>query len=195
MIARESAERVGPVWVDTRVVQSVSGLVHEGLIVVQPALRTSDQMHDARRLGARSRGRGETSAACRRGPGGCCCPRQGRSRAPTASPGRPRLPAPSCTSSRVIPVAGHTPCVLTTVSPRGPGRAAAGLQRSRIAMKLPSIASLVAASTDLRWRSDLLFLLAPRDRVGLFGQVRLEFLIGAQQLEPLLVEVVQASWL
>ena len=36
---------------------------------------------------------------------------------------------------------------------------------------------------------DLLLLLVPRDRVGLFRQVRLELLVGAQQIEPLLVEV------
>ena len=36
---------------------------------------------------------------------------------------------------------------------------------------------------------DLLLLLVTRDRVGLLGQVRLELLVRAQQLEPLLVEL------
>ena len=37
-------------------------------------------------------------------------------------------------------------------------------------------------------QGDLLLLLVPRDRVGLFRQVRIELFVGPQQLEPLFVE-------
>ncbi len=38
-------------------------------------------------------------------------------------------------------------------------------------------------------QGDLLLLLCPRHRVGLFRQVRLQLLVSAEELEPLFVEV------
>ena len=50
VVAREVAEGVGKVGVAARVVERVPGLVQKRLIVVQPALRTRDQVDDVRRV-------------------------------------------------------------------------------------------------------------------------------------------------
>ena len=51
VVARDVAERVGQVRVAAGVVQRVTGLVQERLVVVQPSLRARDQVDDARRVG------------------------------------------------------------------------------------------------------------------------------------------------
>src|SRR5438105_4851025 len=48
MVARDPAEGVRQVWIATAVVERVARLVQERLVVVQPALRARDQVHDAR---------------------------------------------------------------------------------------------------------------------------------------------------
>ena len=59
VVAREPAEREREPGVAARVVQRMSRLVQERLVVVQPSLRARDQVDDTRRIGAITHARGD----------------------------------------------------------------------------------------------------------------------------------------
>ena len=157
VIAGDPAKRVRQIRVDTGVVQRVTGLVEERLVVVQSALCPRDQVHDARRVGCDHAGarrflgpvveveadvlvRGEVEA-------------ERRQRRET-DVGRPVLRVRRVERREAAHVAHVRRRGLT---PRGPGPSNRSNQRSRIAMNAPSIWSLAAARTDSSSRSEICF--------------------------------------
>jgi hypothetical protein len=50
VVTGDAAERIWEARIDARVVQRVTGLVHESLVVGKPALRARDQVHDVGRI-------------------------------------------------------------------------------------------------------------------------------------------------
>ncbi len=100
MVAREVPERVRQVRVAVAVVERVTGLVEERLVVVQAALRAGDQVDDLRRVGGDHAGPRRLLRPVVEVELDVRLLRRGRSRASGACRGRPRSRAPSCRSPR-----------------------------------------------------------------------------------------------
>ncbi|TMK56543.1 MAG: hypothetical protein E6G60_18085 [Actinobacteria bacterium] len=187
VIAGDAAERVRERGVDARVVQRVSGLVQERLVIVQASLCAGDQVDDLRRVG------GDHA-----GPRGLLRPVvqvEANGRLGHVEPERGHRLETDFRRAflRVDRLERREPADVREVRGRRLLLALGTEQplEPLLSQREEALRDLVVRGLEHRRElahGDLLFLLAPRDRVGLAGQIRLQLLVCAQQLEPLLVE-------
>src|SRR5919204_5044343 len=188
VVAGQAAERVRQRRVAAGVVERVPRLVEEGLVVVQPTLRPRDQVHDLRRVGGDHAGARrllrpvvEVEADVRVVGHPEAEPLQGlEADLDRALLRVGRVEWRHAAQERAV-VRRRMLVALGAEEPVEPPLPQGDELRARLLGRVDERALELA-------ERDPLLLLAPRDRVGLAGELGLELLGRAQELEPRVVE-------